>query len=362
LLAKIFDWNLGNRSDLIFDIKIMSDGSSGGGPDKWRTIESEMDRFEAEISSLASVKPAFIPASVRKTVIPSAPKPTPVIISGAPQVYRPAGPIGPGNGFPTASSTTITRPAFIPRHVRPSLIPGAPQITTGPGGGAPSTAGPAISVQQQTPGTATSGENAKFVSIIGAHKPGSEIGDQAATTSTSFSTAPLGSLAGDDKAKPSTSAGTGSEASGTTKTAKKKAKKKVAEGEKKQRKHIRSAGGTIWEDPTLLDWDPSDFRLFCGDLGNDVTDEVLTRVFGRYPSFQKAKVVRDKRTNKTRGYGFVSFKDPNDFVRAIRELDGRYVGSRPIKLRKSNWKNRTLGQVRKREKEQRQFLGIKKPK
>jgi len=53
-----------------------------------------------------------------------------------------------------------------------------------------------------------------------------------------------------------------------------------------------------------------------------VTDEVLTRVFGRYPSFQKAKVVRDKRSNKTKGFGFVSFKDPNDFVRAIRELDG----------------------------------------
>lgn len=66
-----------------------------------------------------------------------------------------------------------------------------------------------------------------------------------------------------------------------------------------------------------------DFRLFCGDLGNDVTDEVLTRVFGRYPSFQKARVIRDKRTNKTKGYGFVSFKDPNDFVRAVKELDGK---------------------------------------
>lgn len=67
------------------------------------------------------------------------------------------------------------------------------------------------------------------------------------------------------------------------------------------------------------------FRLFCGDLGNDVTDEVLTRVFGRYPSFQKAKVVRDKRSNKTKGFGFVSFKEPNDFVRAIKELDGNLL-------------------------------------
>lgn len=79
----------------------------------------------------------------------------------------------------------------------------------------------------------------------------------------------------------------------------------------------------MWEDQSLQDWDPSDFRLFCGDLGNDVTDEVLTRVFGRYPSFQKARVIRDKRTNKTKGYGFVSFKDPNDFSRAVKELDGK---------------------------------------
>lgn len=65
-----------------------------------------------------------------------------------------------------------------------------------------------------------------------------------------------------------------------------------------------------------------DFRLFCGDLGNDVTDELLARTFSRYPSFQKARVVRDRRTMKTRGFGFVSFKDPADFIRATKELNG----------------------------------------
>lgn len=67
-----------------------------------------------------------------------------------------------------------------------------------------------------------------------------------------------------------------------------------------------------------------DFRIFCGDLGNDVTDEVLIRAFSKYPSFVKAKVIRDKRTNKTKGYGFVSFKDPQDFIKAMREMNGKY--------------------------------------
>ena len=42
-------------------------------------------------------------------------------------------------------------------------------------------------------------------------------------------------------------------------------------------------------------------RIFVGDLGNEVNDEVLQKSFQKYTSFVKAKVVRDKRTNKTKG-------------------------------------------------------------
>lgn len=43
-------------------------------------------------------------------------------------------------------------------------------------------------------------------------------------------------------------------------------------------------------------------------MGNEVSDELLAKAFRKYSSFQKAKVVRDGRTNKSKGYGFVSFK------------------------------------------------------
>ena len=94
-----------------------------------------------------------------------------------------------------------------------------------------------------------------------------------------------------------------------------------------------------------------DFRLFCGDLGNEVNDELLSRAFSKYPSFIKAKVVRDKRTLKTKGYGFVSFKDSTDFIKAMREMDGKYVGNRPIKLRKSTWRDRNIDIVKMKEAE-----------
>ncbi|KAL3266471.1 hypothetical protein HHI36_010641 [Cryptolaemus montrouzieri] len=126
----------------------------------------------------------------------------------------------------------------------------------------------------------------------------------------------------------------------------------------KNKKLLRVAGGQTWEDPTLTDWAEDDFRIFCGDLGNDVTDELLTRTFNKFPSFLKAKVIRDKRTNKSKGYGFISFKDPADFTKAMKEMNGRYVGSRPIKLRKSSWKNRCVDVVKKKEKERAALINL----
>lgn len=69
---------------------------------------------------------------------------------------------------------------------------------------------------------------------------------------------------------------------------------------------------------------------------------MLVRVFGKYPSFQRAKVVRDKRTNKTKGFGFVSFKDPQDFIKAMKEMNGKYFNDFFFffGLHLPNWPNR----------------------
>ncbi|WFD32295.1 hypothetical protein MSPP1_003340 [Malassezia sp. CBS 17886] len=99
---------------------------------------------------------------------------------------------------------------------------------------------------------------------------------------------------------------------------------------------LRRAAGKLWEDPTLLEWDPSHKRLFVGDLGNDVYDELLARAFSKYPSFSKARVVRKKPDGKSKGYGFVAFADPEDFLQAWKEMDGKYIGSRPCRLKKAN--------------------------
>jgi len=54
----------------------------------------------------------------------------------------------------------------------------------------------------------------------------------------------------------------------------------------------------------------------------------------------KAKVIRDKRLDKSKGFGFVSLADPHDYQKAMKEMQGQYIGNRPVKLRKSKWKDR----------------------
>ena len=61
----------------------------------------------------------------------------------------------------------------------------------------------------------------------------------------------------------------------------------------------------------------------------------------KYQSFAMCKVVRDKKTEKSRGYGFVSLLDIEDYKKAMKEMQGKYVGNRPIKLMPSKWTDKS---------------------
>lgn len=51
----------------------------------------------------------------------------------------------------------------------------------------------------------------------------------------------------------------------------------------------------------MVEWPEGDFRIFVGDMGAEVVDEVLCKAFEHYPTFLRGKMIKDKRTSKTRG-------------------------------------------------------------
>jgi len=121
-------------------------------------------------------------------------------------------------------------------------------------------------------------------------------------------------------------------------------------GNARPKTYKMSSAGQNWEDHTLHDWPEDDHRIFVGDLGNECNDDLLAQAFQHFKSFQKAKVIRERVTGKSRGYGFVCFLDVEDFMAALRNMNGKYIGNRPIKLRKSTWQDRAASSEKSQQK------------
>lgn len=56
----------------------------------------------------------------------------------------------------------------------------------------------------------------------------------------------------------------------------------------------------------------------------------------------------------------MSFLDAMDAVRAMREVNGKYIGNRPCKIKKSRWKERELAQSKTVRKEQKMLVQLNK--
>lgn len=76
------------------------------------------------------------------------------------------------------------------------------------------------------------------------------------------------------------------------------------------------------------------FDIFVGDLSPEVTDATLFACFSVYGSCSDAKVMWDQKTGRSRGFGFVSFRNQQDAQSAINDLNGKWLGSRQIRC---NW-------------------------
>lgn len=79
--------------------------------------------------------------------------------------------------------------------------------------------------------------------------------------------------------------------------------------------------------------DTPDFTIFVGDLAADVNDYYLLETFKAvYSSVKGAKVVTDRNTGRSKGYGFVKFGDESHQLRAMTEMNGVVCSSRPMRV------------------------------
>jgi len=80
-------------------------------------------------------------------------------------------------------------------------------------------------------------------------------------------------------------------------------------------------------------------HVFVGDLSPEVNDEILRKAFSAFGSLSDCRVMWDMASGKSRGYGFLAFRDRADAEQAIATMNGEWLGSRAIRVNWANQKN-----------------------
>lgn len=71
-------------------------------------------------------------------------------------------------------------------------------------------------------------------------------------------------------------------------------------------------------------------KLFVGSLPWSVDEQLLQSTFEQHGNVISAKVINDRETGRSRGFGFVEMENSDDAKRAIKELNESELGGRNI--------------------------------
>lgn len=76
----------------------------------------------------------------------------------------------------------------------------------------------------------------------------------------------------------------------------------------------------------------SGIKLFVGGLPWSFGDKELAEGFQQFGQISEAKVITDRESGRSRGFGFVSFANEQDGRKAIEAMDGQLLGGRNINV------------------------------
>ena len=73
-------------------------------------------------------------------------------------------------------------------------------------------------------------------------------------------------------------------------------------------------------------------KLYVGNLSYDTNDEGLKEAFGKAGEVAEARVITDRMSGRSKGFGFVEFVNEDDAKKAIDMWDGKELDGRALKV------------------------------
>ena len=73
-------------------------------------------------------------------------------------------------------------------------------------------------------------------------------------------------------------------------------------------------------------------NIYVGNLDFKVNEQELEQVFAEYGNVESARVITDKFSGRSKGFGFVVMENDDEAKAAIAELDGQDINGRPARV------------------------------
>ncbi|XP_069743291.1 uncharacterized protein [Narcine bancroftii] len=75
-----------------------------------------------------------------------------------------------------------------------------------------------------------------------------------------------------------------------------------------------------------------DGKLFVGGLNIDTNEQALEEQFSKYGQVTEVRVIKDRETSESRGFGFITFDNPEDAKDALQAMNGKCIDGRQIRV------------------------------
>ena len=80
-------------------------------------------------------------------------------------------------------------------------------------------------------------------------------------------------------------------------------------------------------------------NIYVGNLDFKVNENDLEDIFKEYGTISSAKIITDKYSGKSKGFGFVTMEDESEALKAIKELNGASYENRDLIVNEARPKN-----------------------
>jgi len=77
-------------------------------------------------------------------------------------------------------------------------------------------------------------------------------------------------------------------------------------------------------------------NIYVGNLSYNVTEDELSEMFAKYGEVESVKIITDRFSGQSKGFGFVEMPSNSEADQAIKALNGNLVKDRNVKINQAN--------------------------